>query len=285
MNSMLVIVLLIAVFCLILRGLSFSVFLGSTETETVDKTAAIGNGGTLSVVNRNGSIQIGSWDGEEVKIHAVKKSRYGEDELKKVDIQITPNGKDLEIKTVCSAWNCKVSVDYEILVPSHGCVGKVVTSNGSINIADVSGQVTAETSNGSIVGKELKGGINAETTNGSIKLNGVAGSAAAATTNGSIHIRDANTTSAETTNGNVEVEVKATPEQDIKFASTNGSVTVRVASGVNADVKMSTCNGRVSATDVKAIEATRTRLNGKLGNGGKQLRIETSNGNATLRRD
>jgi hypothetical protein len=35
---------------------------------------------------------------------------------------------------------------------------------------------------------------------------------------------------------------------------------------------------------LSGVEATRTRLNGKLGNGGSRLRIETSNGNATLKK-
>jgi DUF4097 and DUF4098 domain-containing protein YvlB len=287
MNFTLVVVLLLLMFLLAMRGFSFSFSVGEMETETVDNTAPLGNGGKLSVLNRNGSIQIGSWTGEGVKIHAVKRTRVDEDELKKADVQITPNGNDLEIKTVYSESNVKVSVDYEILVPAGGLIDKVTTSNGSIKVRELGGNITAESSNGSISGEQLKGGISASTSNGSIKLDGVAGEVTAGSTNGSIHIREARSVAeAETTNGNVEVELQAMPDRDVSIASTNGSVTVHVPDGINADVSMSTSNGRVSAKDVNlnGAESTRTRINGKLGVGGRRLRIETSNGNATLKK-
>ena len=70
MNSTLIVVLACIAIFLVLRGGVFSSFAGDASTEVVDKSSAIGDGDKLSVINRNGGIQIDTWEGgPDVTIH------------------------------------------------------------------------------------------------------------------------------------------------------------------------------------------------------------------------
>lgn len=141
------------------------------------------------------------------------------------------------------------SVDYVVEAPagvdvrgktSNGAielteVGEVDvgTSNGRVELEDVSGQVDVETSNGRIIGRDLNGdGVRASTSNGGIELElGEAQDVAASTSNGAIELSVPEATyrvTAETSNGSTEIGVADDPdgEFELDLRTSNGSITV-----------------------------------------------------------
>ena len=141
------------------------------------------------------------------------------------------------------------SVDYTVEVPAGvdvegstqngaielSAVGEVDvrTSNGRIELEDVTGSVNAETSNGRIVGRGLDGdGIRARTSNGLIELElGQAQDVEARTSNGAIDLTVPEASyrvTAETSNGRTDIGVADDPDGRyvLELRTSNGSITV-----------------------------------------------------------
>ena len=53
---------------------------------------------TLKVTNVNGQIEINAYDGDTVALEAVKKSRFGKEELDKVEIVVTESDNEIRIE-------------------------------------------------------------------------------------------------------------------------------------------------------------------------------------------
>ena len=66
----------------------------------------------------------------------------------------------------------------------------------------------------------------------------------------------------------------------------NGTITVEMPASTNADVRAETLNGSIT-TDFPLTLSGRfgsRRINGRIGSGGKDLRLKTVNGRIRLRR-
>ena len=158
----------------------------------------------------------------------------------------TVDGDTLELR----GCGRRCSVDYTLEVPvgldvrgstENGAIElsavaevEVETSNGRIELEQVSGTVDAETSNGRIIGRELNGdGIRASTSNGGIELEVIEPQDVEATTsNGSIELTvppGSYRVSTETSNGGTEVGIADDPgaEHTLTLRTSNGSITVR----------------------------------------------------------
>lgn len=121
--------------------------------------------------------------------------------------------------------------------------------------------------NGTINASELAGDVEARTVNGSIAI-ATGGNAQVATVNGSI----------TTTIGRADWQGVAT------FETVNGSVTLTLPAGADADVSARTANGSIRADlPITDTDDRRRYFEGRLGDGGRELRIRTTNGSVRLR--
>lgn len=237
------------------------------EVETFSQTYDVPHGAQLSVENANGSIVVNGWDGDVVDVQAEKKTTHGIEELQKVEIDVNTD-EGIVIQTKYLEKDAQVSVNYTIRVPQHVAVKQLETSNGSIELTDVAGDVIAVTSNGDVKAHRVNGKVDASTSNGSIELIDV--------------VRLAH---ARSSNGSISAEILSSPTNDMTFSTSNGSIHLYVADDVNADVTMSTSLGRVSVEDVDiaAEKKSSTFFKGSLGTGGKTIHATTTNGSVTLR--
>ncbi|MCE5250869.1 DUF4097 domain-containing protein [bacterium] len=233
--------------------------------EEFHETYKLSSGTPVSVSNTNGGIKISSWDNDYVDVIAVKKSNRGEDELEKVEIRVTSNGK-LSIETHYLENRAHVSVSYTISVPRAIPLENIKTTNGSIEINGTTGDATVRSTNGKIVIRDTDGIVDAQTTNGSISITDASG------------IRRA-----KTTNGSVEVTASSL-SADVEIGTTNGSVTFAIPENLNADLDMKTTNGRIKATGIQMTvdEISKTHVSGRLGSGGNSITLKTTNGSITL---
>jgi DUF4097 and DUF4098 domain-containing protein YvlB len=275
----LIIVLLVGLFVYVL-GTAAPI---GAASENFQETYEVKPGTTLEVQNKNGSVEIARWDKPQVEVWAEKKADFLGGKLDKVKIEVTA-GDVMSIKTVYLEENPRVSVTYIISVPKDVSVKSVESSNGAITLKGTQGDVTVETSNGRIEVEGVNGNVKAKTSNGKIEITSVQGSVEARTNNGEIAItKVTEIRSAETSNGRIRAEIQEMRD-DVELKTSNGAIELYLSPKLNIEIEMKTSNGKISTqgVNITSSESSDTKLNGKIGSGGKQLSVKTSNGSITV---
>ncbi len=233
--------------------------------EEFHKKYTVESGTPLSVKNVNGSINVSTWNKDYVDVFAVKKSRKGKDDLDKVEIRVSTDGR-LNIEAHRLTKRDHVSVSFTIKVPGDVVVDKIRTTNGSVKLEGTTGDSYVTSTNGSIEVDNADGIIELRTTNGNIRLYDVTGVKCATSTNGSI-----------------KVSLNEL-ENDVDITTTNGSIEVHIPRDIDADIDFRTTNGRIKAGGLKMRidEISKKRINGEIGSGGNRLNVRTINGGITI---
>ena len=240
------------------------------KTEKFHETYEVDPGTKLYVVNVNGDVDLTVWDEDYVEVNAIKKTNRGEDELTKVQVEVTV-GEVMKIRTEYLERNVHVSVDYRIRIPEQVMVQKVATSNGDITLMETSGDTEVMTSNGDIDLKDVVGTVQVQTSNGDIEIRG-------ATV----------VTEASTSNGDILAEIRQVSEKDTEIATSNGSIDLYVSEKLNADLTSATSMGEVSikaldlGSQLTARTGSTTTVKGRIGKGGRIINVNTSNGDIRI---
>jgi len=262
-------------------------------TETFDQTFPLSPGAQFTIDNRNGSIEIDTWDKEEIHIVAEKRMRpknngfswllrfvgiktadVSTDEqaqklFKQLSIDVSGDAANRVVKTnYPDVEGVEFQVSYRITAPKRVAT-KVDTVNGAVRVANVEGETSVETTNGSVNLSNITGAIYAESTNGRLNLLGVSGSVDAETTNGSV---------------SVATRPGAPISGPISLESTNGSVDVIVPAQASFELDLRTVNGSAACELPLAStrEQTRKRLKGVVGVGGPLITLRTTNGRVSV---
>lgn len=134
---------------------------------------------------------------------------------------------------------------------------------------------------------EVPAGVDfvARTVNGGVHADDLSGNVVARTVSGSIHLQTSGHADATTVNGSIRAEIgTADWTGEAAFETVNGSVTLHVPETIDANVVVRTANGSISSNlDMTEINSRRRRLEGRLGRGGRDLRIKTVNGSVQIR--
>ena len=264
-------------------GILFLSNVVNADTESFDETYEVASGSTFEIRNRDGKIEIEGWDGDQVKLHAIKRTRSS-GKLENVKIQVS-TGTIFKVETIHLVNNPKVSVSYDIRVPFSVNVLSVMTSNGKIVLEKTHGDTEVETSNGKIVIENTVGNINASTSNGAISIRQVKGFISAETSNGAIEVEAVEgVVSLETSNGAINAEVPAIGDNGLRVRTNNGKIELDLAPDLNADIEAKTSNSDIELDEIEIIakEISRNRLRGRIGQGGKKISCKTSNGSIIL---
>lgn len=247
-----------------------SALFGKEKSEEFSKVLPLKSGGTFSLKNVNGSINITTWKEDKVDIKALKTTKGDPDKLKEVKIEVEATANSVSVNTIFpKGKNIRVSVNYEVKVPQGINLGKVRSTNGSVYIT---GPV---------------GSTNASTTNGRIELDGAKGTISLSSTNGRIEaVNIRGELDVDTTNGTIVLEMLSF-EDTIKARTTNGSITLRIGSleKVNADFSARTVNGSISLDlpiTLKSMKKSRRSLEGQIGQGGPEISLRTTNGSIKI---
>jgi hypothetical protein len=266
-------------------------------------------GGTLSIDNFNGSIEISSWEKDEIDVNGIK---YGgtEELLRQVKVEGSLDGNVLRLRTVRPEGrrgNC--GARYILRVPKKMLLDGIVSSNGAIRVENIVGNARLQSSNGSIKIRSLEGKLDAKTSNssidvmtmqgdfvgrtsnGSIKVDGLEGSFDASTSNAGITARvtklpEGRPIKADSSNGGIDLSLPDYKGQPLDVDTSNSSILVRLPEKFSADVRASTSNSSISNEFEMSSTGTisKTRIEGKVGAGGGPIRLTTSNGNIRLQK-
>lgn len=261
-------VMIVGIFLILLIS-GISGCFGPQATDYFNGEYDVNENTILKVTTFNGQIEINTWDGEKVVFNAIKKSRFGQDELDKAEINVFESKNLIEIEAeYIGSRSSTPSVDMNIKVPQNITIDYVKTSNGAIQISGVKGNISAITSNGDIDIEDIKGYISATTSIGRIDVKDTTG------------IKDL-----KSSNGRIYAEIFDFKD-DISISTSNGGIDVYINSLLNADIEMTTSNGQISIIGItlNITNSEDKHIVGKLVDGGNKIDIHTSNGNIYLRK-
>lgn len=218
----------------------------------------------VEIKNVNGEIEASPASGDEVEVTAVK-SGEGSEEIK---IEVVPHGDGVTICAVYpAAWigrenRCEPGESWH--TNTHDNKAKVhftvhVPQNLRLTVINVNGGVRADSMGRYVVAKSV---------------------------NGSVHFSTTSWGKASSVNGSIVAKLGRTDwPGELDFSSVNGSIELSLPSSLNADVSFSSVNGQLRSDFPLTTQGSfgRRSMHGRVGNGGRDLKLSTVNGNVELR--
>jgi DUF4097 and DUF4098 domain-containing protein YvlB len=228
-------------------------------------------GGSISIKNVSGDVNITGYDGDAVVVNGYKEGRDREEVT--VEDRSTANRVDIGVRYAPNC-NCDASVRFEVRVPRsvNYNINKIATASGDITVEGVRGDIGVATASGDVTVKEVTGRINASTASGEMRVRDVTGAV-----------------SAQSASGNVEVEIaQLEGTEDMKFTSASGDVHVRLPANLDADVSLSSATGSVKTDFPIEVKEERygpgSQAHARLGSGSRSIHISTASGDVSLMR-
>ncbi|NIT55064.1 MAG: DUF4097 family beta strand repeat protein [Aliifodinibius sp.] len=239
----------------------------NTLEEVVKRQMDFVSGGKLTVKNVNGRVTVEAWDKEEVYMEAVKQVKTDDRDkaqkaMERLEIIIEQSQDEIYIQSRHPRssgesgffdWlfgdHTSTNVSYSLRVP-RSCHLRISSTNGTIAVMEVTGNMSLKTTNGKIRADRVGGAVYARTTNGSIE----------------------------------GVLTSFEEAEDLEFTTTNGSVNVTLPQESRFDLRAKTTNGSISTDFPIEIEGRydQKRIRAKINGGGPLLYLETTNGNIRL---
>jgi DUF4097 and DUF4098 domain-containing protein YvlB len=263
-----------------------------------EKTFAVSGATQLALSTFDGSIEVRGWDRDEVVVEVEK---VGSDQatVDRIQVKATQDGSSITVDVQkpsplettgmrrTPSANLVVSVPLKTTVVARSGDGAISirrvtgrldldTGDGSIRIEEIAGMLSARTGDGDVIGRKIDGQADIHTDDGVVSLDGVL-----------------TALKVETRDGAVEVTARPGSRTDGEWEVTtgDGDLRIEVPEGFGAEVDARTGDGRVRVDTItdrpEAKEhdrEDRDSVTGRLGGGGKPLRLRTSSGSITVKR-
>jgi DUF4097 and DUF4098 domain-containing protein YvlB len=215
------------------------------DDEVFDRIVPLPAANSFELQNVNGSVDIEGWDRDDVEIHAVKTDKNGRADLDRVKIEVQSAADHVSVQSVYPKDDsAEVSIAYTIRVPQRVLLREIATVNGDIRIHGVNATGKLRSVNGDVEAYNSKGSL-----------------------------------SAETTNGNIRLELCSLADSPMTAQTVNGSIVVTLPTGSGAALDARSLNGEVkSDLPFAGSSAGRREFHGMLGTGGTSMRLRTVNG-------
>jgi DUF4097 and DUF4098 domain-containing protein YvlB len=231
----------------------------------------------VSVATFDGSIEVRPWDKPQVEVVVEKR---GADKSAVAELQIeavqTGDTISVEVKNPRRAngfhFGSSPSARLVVSLPATSDLA-ARSGDGSIEVERVAGRIELRSGDGSIRARDLAGDVTVQTGDGSIMLDGKFSGLRARSGDGSVTIHAAPGTSVS---------------QDWDISTGDGSVTLEIPDDFNGELDAHTGDGRVHLEEVTVTNVTgeirRNSVRGRLGSGGREVRVRTGDGGITVRR-
>jgi len=246
----------------------------------------------------DGSIEIQAWDRPDVAIDVEKRGATREvvDGLEIKSAQ-AGNRIELEVKRPrtesFSGFGFHQSASARLIVSVPRDVNIVARSgDGSIVIERVSGRLELRTGDGSIRASDVGGELILDTGDGSVTVDGARGKLDVDTGDGGVNVAG-RLTSVKLHTGDGSIVYRAEPGSEMSdnwdITTGDGGVTLYLPDGFGADLDAHTGDGSIR-NDLDVVgsagedrEERRRTLRGRVGGGGRQIRVRTGDGTIRLR--
>ncbi len=223
-------------------------------SEKIEQAYAVDTSSEFSIHNINGSVKITSWQASEIKIVGVKEAKNQSD-LDRIIVNIEQQGNSVKVETEYEKESSSFRnhshsghVSFEIFLPKDIKATEVDLVNGSLVIDEVGGMIDADLVNGSIKVSDATGNSKLQSVNGSIKVN---------------------------------YQRLSEDVDKISLNTVNGSIKLYLPDNANAEVSAETMHGSLKSEfglEVDKNLFTGKEMNGTIGSGHTQIRLESVNG-------
>lgn len=279
-----------------MNGLMIGAMMALSMVQQTDTTFAVGTAERLDVETLGGSVEVGVWDRDEVRVQAEHSNR--------TFIEIDRDGREIQIESEARRGPANI-VDYVITVP-RGLALDIESNYGDVTVRGADGAVSIETVRGDVTVVGGRGMIEIDLTMGSIYVEGADGTIDIESSAADIHVvRSSGEIYAESAGGTivledvtpVAVDVGSTggrvhyagslaPNGSYFFGSHGGSVTIVVPEGTGASFNVATVYGTITSNLRGETEALRggERHEFEIGGGGAIVEAETYGGRIRLLR-
>ena len=235
----------------------------SQQAAVVEESRPLEVGSAVSVYTFNGDIDVSWYQGTQMELSYRKTTWRGESELDKVEVTVSQEDGQTVVRAEKLEPGAQVGVDIELRLPEGVSLAMLESSNGDVNVTGGGGDVTVNTSNGDIVFHGFEGSVLGDTSNGDVVILG-----------GTVR-------GADTSNGEIEAEIREMEGGRTVLDTSNGNITVYLDPALDVRVVMDTSNGSVS---VDNLALASVRIDGSDGTatlnaGTDELILDTSNGN------
>lgn len=214
--------------------------------------------GTLEIRNPNGRTEIVAGDVDAVTVQAERVVNAANQEaadtaLASFEIAETVSPDRVVLDSTQSGGGMSINlsrkVNYRVTLPRRANV-KLTGSNGEVEVDGVEGRVEISVSNGRVTARGLGGPA-----------------------------------SVRATNGAVSVAMARLSADGVECETTNGMITLMLPRDAGADLSARVTNGGISheGLDVQVLEESRRRLDARIGGGGPDVRLQTTNGAIRIR--
>jgi hypothetical protein len=230
-----------------------------TDTSSVPrgefrKTVEFRPGGTLSLENDIGNVEITGWEKDSVEVFAqgtaeeAGKTRrvraYGFWELKP-DVEVRPTDDGLTIRTrAFDGPGGPATVDYTIRVPNSVILREIRIGEGNLTVSDLFGRLEASLDKGDLRVSNFSGSVDASVGE-----------------------------------GQVDVEVLDLRDDDsIALVSRQGDIVLRLEAGAGAGVEAEAPGGEVRSDFDLGVKTPASSVKGRIGPGGAEIRLKAADG-------
>lgn len=245
----------------------------------------------------DGAIQIQSWDKAEVFVEIEKRAATRElvDQLT-IEATQQSNRIDLEVKRPRTesfsgfGFNQGSSAKLIVSVPRRVDV-VALTGDGSIHIQRLNGRLDLRTGDGSIRVEDAEGDLILNTGDGSVTVDRAEGRLNIDTGDGGVNVSGRlSAVRMHTGDGSIvyRVDDGATMSDDWDIGTGDGSVALYLPASFGAELDAHTGDGAIRndlsiASSTTTDESDKRTLRGRLGDGGRRLRIRTGDGAISLK--
>jgi DUF4097 and DUF4098 domain-containing protein YvlB len=251
---------------------------------------------TVHVTTFDGSIEIRSWDKPGVLIEIEKRGPTRE-AVEALEIKSSQDGNTIELEVKKPAgssftgmgFHLSASAKLIVSVPRKADI-RAKSGDGSIQIGHVDGKLDLHTGDGSIKAEDVSGELTLSTGDGSVTVDGAEGQLALETGDGSVNVTGKlGRVRLHTGDGSIVYRSQpgAAMQDDWDITTGDGTVSLYLPSDFGAELDAHTGDGTIrndlNVASAEAEETSRRTVKGRLGSGGRQLRIRTGDGSIRLR--
>jgi DUF4097 and DUF4098 domain-containing protein YvlB len=261
-----------------------------------EKRFSVSDTPELRLTTFDGAIDIRSGDGRDVVVEIEKRGPTKETvEQLQVDARQEGNRVEVEVKRPSGetffgiGHHMSPTAKLIVTMPKEGNVF-ARSGDGAILIEHVHGHLDLRTSDGSIRARDIGGDMLLETHDGSVVLDGIAGDLDLTTGDGSVSVSGKpGALKLKTGDGSITLRAESgtVMKDDWSVSTGDGGVTLYLPSDFAAEVDAHTGDGTIrSELDVRGGdngENERRTLRGRIGTGGKLLKVRTSDGSIRLK--
>ncbi len=280
-----------------LTGVAFA----GEVAETIERSFSVSGRPSIYVRNGDGQTRITADSQSQVRVKAIKEVRHvsSHDEAlrvaERVRVRIEQSGNRIEVAAEYPrnmggffGNEPQVLVHFEISAPKASDID-AKSGDGQLDVYQFDGRIDLETGDGDLTADNCSGRISARTGDGGLRVEGARGEVSARSGDGRMTIDGVlESLDAKSGDGRMDVTARAGSKMrgEWSLQSGDGGISLRLPEGFAAELDVRTSDGRIECEQEVRLEgsSSQNRLAGKLNNGGYRLRIQSGDGNISIRK-